>query len=84
MPTTNTTTTHTQVTVPALSVEVNPHHRFSGYWTAMVSTPNCTKRINSEGARLKTVMKNVQSFLGEVKGFEDNPAALMASSLSSR
>ena len=83
MATTTTTTTTTQISVPALAVEVNPHRHHSGYWTATISTPNCTKRINSEGARLPTVMKNVQVFLDEVRNLGNNPAALMAASLTS-
>ena len=80
--TTTTTTTNTQVSTSALSVEFNPHHYYEGYWTAKISTPNCTKKINPDGANLKTVMRNVQSFLNEVRELQDNPAAKMAGSLS--
>jgi hypothetical protein len=79
--TTTTTTTNTQVSTSALSVGFNPHHHYEGYWTATISTSNCTKHINADGAKFTTVMRNVQSFLDEVRDLRDNPAAKMAGSL---
>ena len=81
--TTTTTTTSTEISIPALLIEVNPapHYRLE-LFTAVICTPNCKHRINPDGAKLATVMKNVQRFLDEIRELENNPAARMVGSLT--